>query len=261
MSRVSFLPLYLLVLAALACSGSPTIPTTPQGGVASPPTATTAPLSASPTSPSAQPSFTPPPLPEGTRPPLAFTPQWTPQGKADAQQVIQDYARDVLGLQITVTTGGGRVKDLEIPVAYEDGVSYALNLAGVSYFGVWTDGMASVSMGSGSASGDFVTDIQEGSLGVFSIRVKQPLPADGAAALELIKATYPGLAALDFFPAEPTETGYVYSYSKADDYSISGGAINLKGVIITAGTTGGRRPGVTVVWVIVASGALSTPFE
>ncbi len=251
--KIYLIPLLALIIVTLACGGATTVPqpaaTVAQGGFGKPAT-----LEAGQVIPT---------LPAGGDPGLlqTLTPQWTPQNKSEAQETIQTYARDVLGLDITVATGGGMVKDIEIPVTYEDGTALAVSLSGVSYVGVWADGMASVSLGNGSTSGDMTADLQNGSLGIFSIRVSQAAPADSDSALALIKATYPGLAGLEFITGTPSEQGFTFTYTKADDYSIRNGTVNLSGVVITAGTTAGRRQGATVVWVIVASGALTTPFE
>ncbi|MBN2147957.1 MAG: hypothetical protein JW726_11235 [Anaerolineales bacterium] len=188
-------------------------------------------------------------------------PEWTPAAQAEAQQAIQDYARDVLGIEVQILIGTGLIQDLSLPLLVEEGANDAIALSGVTYFGVWDDGIASLSMGEGSVSGDTNADLQEGSLGIFSLRMSQAMPEDANAALALIKQTYPGLVALDFYPDAVENEAFAFSTSKAQDYSIRDGQATLSGTLITAGVSPARRPNMIMVWVVVASGALATPLE
>ncbi len=182
-------------------------------------------------------------------------------GTTQAQALIGDYARAVLGIEVEVQIGTGLARDLSLPLALEEGVSEALALSGVSYFGILKNGVALLGMGEGTLSGDTNADLQDGSLGVFSLQLRQDMPADAAAALALIQQTYPGLAAREFF-ADGTEAEvFAFSASQAQDYSLNNGQATITGTLVRAGVSPSARPNVVIVWVVVASGALTAPWE
>lgn len=180
---------------------------------------------------------------------------------AEAQAVIGDYARSVLGIEVEIKLGAGMARDLELPLAMEQDVNQALALSGISYFGVWQDGLTALSIGQGSLSGDTNADLQDGTLGIFSMRVGQAMPADAGAALALIQQTYPGLAALEFY-ADGTEVeAFAFRAAQSQDYSLNNGQASITGTMIRAGVSPSARPNVVIVWVVTASGALSAPWE
>jgi hypothetical protein len=171
--------LAILLLAALACDSS-NLPAPPDidARPARPPTGL--PLGAR----------APPNAPPTDQPAPAL-PTPTPARTRMPEETIETYARDVLGFEVDITFATSLAQDLNIPLSAEQGVDAALALSGVTYFGLWPDGLAAVAMGEGSITGDYLADIQNASLGAFSLRSSQSLPADAAAALALIQSTYP----------------------------------------------------------------------
>ncbi len=179
----------------------------------------------------------------------------------EASLAIEAYAFDVLGIQVEVTTSKGMVGDFSLPASMEDGAESALALAGVTYFGMWQNGMGSLSLGSGTASGDLTASIEDASLGIFSLRLDQSMPADTSAALELIQKTYPGLRELELIPKEAQEEVFTFSTNQNQDFSLRDGTITLKGSLISAGVSAVRRAGKITVWATIASGDLAAPFD
>jgi hypothetical protein len=259
--RGLWLSLLMVILATLACGG---------GGSGAPSEVQPTPSVVVPTPPVLEGGgeYPPPlvtPLPRDMGHPYPpdlqiSPPAWTPESQDEARAAIQTYAQDVLGIEIQVVIAVGRVQELNLPLETEDDVNAALALSGVTYFGGWEDGLAALALGEGSATGDYVTDIQDGSVGAFSLRLNQALPQDAEAALALVRETFPGLAGLEFF-SEGSDQGFAFSTAQAQDWQIMGDQVTLSGLIASAGVLPGRRPTNCVVWVVLASGALTTPFE
>jgi len=184
-----------------------------------------------------------------------------PAGQIDAKDAIQTYARDVLGLDIPNLMAGSTTGEISLPVSTQEGVEVAVNLAGTTYLGFWKEGVASLSFGDSEVSGDLIADVKDGSLGAFAVRVDQDFPQDSPVALGMILTTFPNLQGYEFFETPIEEQGFAFAAGKADDLGIQGWDITLTGTTIRAGV----RPGVNnenaVVWVVVASGALATPFD
>jgi hypothetical protein len=136
----------------------------------------------------------------------------------------------------------------------------AIDLAGTTYLGFWNSGIASLSFGDSEVSGDLIADVQDGSLGVFATRVDQAFPPDAPTALGMILTTYPGLVAYEFFET-PVEEGIAFTAGQADDIGIQGWDVTLTGTTISVGVKLGIQEGKSIVWVVVASGALATPIN
>jgi len=206
----------------------------------------------------------PPELIPGQGLPLPGTllPQLLDQlNQEQAALALEAYARDVLGINVDISIGRSTtVNDLNLPVTTESGANQAMQLAGVSYNGLFQDGIASLSLGSGTTSGsDLTGSLENASLGAFSINLSQTMPASADEALALIKATYPGIANRELILSDQT-SGYTFQTSEEQDWAIANGQIILKGTLIGAGVAEGRRPGRITVWVTVASGTLAAPF-
>ena len=178
---------------------------------------------------------------------------------ADAKVTIQTYAREVLGLEIPELVAGGKSGEVNLPVSTLEGVEVAVGLAGTTYVGIWGQGAASLSFGDSTVSGDLYADVQDGSLGAFALRVEKAMPADAATALGMILETYPGLQGYEFFEAPVEDAGFQFTAGQAEDIRLQGWDVTLTGTTITAGVKPGVLPGRSVVWVVVASGALATP--
>jgi len=184
----------------------------------------------------------------------------TPVDKIEAKEAIQTYALDVLGLEIPSLVAGGTSGALSLPVSLQDGVEVAIDLAGTTYFGVWLGGVSSLSFGDSDVSGDLIADIRDGSLGVFAVTVREAPPTDSTAALELIKQTYPALSDYEWIET-PTEQGYSFVTGKAEDVALQSWSVELTGTTINVGVSSAVLDDQSLVWVVVASGVLATPFE
>lgn len=184
----------------------------------------------------------------------------TPVDKIEAKEAIQTYALDVLGLEIPNLVAGGTAGELSLPVSMQDGVEVAIDLAGTTYFGVWLGGVSSLSFGDSDVSGDLIADIRDGSLGVFAVTVRSAPPTDSAAALELIRQTYPALSNYQWIEA-PAEQGYSFVSGGAENVTMQSWSVELTGTTIHAGVTSGVLKDQSLVWVVVASGVLAAPFE
>ena len=187
-----------------------------------------------------------------------------PVSKMDAVEAIQTYALDVLGLNIPDLKAGGRAGDLNLPITTQDGYEVAVDLAGTSYVGFWKQGFASLSVGDSSVSGDWFADVQDGSLGAFVVRLDQNYPADAFTALDMLLTTFPGLRSYEFseIPKADFDTqGFEFQAGSADDVRLQSWEITLTGTTITSGVRPGVQDGKSIAWVVVASGALATPFN
>ena len=183
----------------------------------------------------------------------------TPVGKIDAKEAIQTYASDILGLEISNLFAGGTAGEFSLPVSLQDGVEVAIDLAGTTYFGVWSGGIASLSFGDSDVSGDLVADVRDGSLGVFVVTEMVAPPTDSASALAIIQQTFPGLYGYEWIET-PVERGFGFTAGQADDVSIQSWSVQLTGTTINAGITPGVLSNQSLVWVVVASGVLAAPF-
>jgi len=183
---------------------------------------------------------------------ITFQPS-TPVSQVDAVEAIKTYVKAV-----------GRSGEVNLPVSTKEGVDVALGLAGTTYFGLWQDGIASLSIGDSTVSGDLSADVEDGSLGTFWLRVDQSQPEDAAGALLLIRSAYPGLAGVDFsemIREDVDSQGFEFISKQADDIHIRDWGVNLTGTTIRAGVSPGIQQGKSIVWAVVASGALATPLN
>jgi len=183
----------------------------------------------------------------------------TPTDQISAKEAIQTYALDVLGLEIPKLLAGGTAGELSLPVSMQDGVEVAIDLAGTTYFGVWSGGIASLSFGDSNISGDLIADIQDGALGVFVVTQMVAPPSDPSAAIELILQTYPALSIYEWIET-PAEQGYSFTAGEVDRVSLQSWSVELTGTTIHAGITPGLLNNQSLVWVVVASGVLAAPF-
>lgn len=198
------------------------------------------------------------PGPETT--PVITLDRGTPVTQIEAEEAIQTFARNVLGLDIPNLRGGGRTGEINLPISTLEGVEVAIDLAGITYFGIWNQGAASLSFGDSSVSGDWVADVEDGTLGAFVLRTPQATPMDAPTALGMIITAFPGLGGYEFFETNVEEAGYTFKTNQLDKIGIQGWGVNLTGTIISAGVNPGTQEGNSIVWVVVASGALARPF-
>ncbi len=194
----------------------------------------------------------------GGAPPTKEAP--APAEEIDAKEAIQTYANDVLGLDIPSLFAGGTSGELSLPVSMQDGIELAVDLAGETYFGVWSGGIASLSFGDSDVSGDLAADVRDGALGVFALTVGAAPPENPAAALDLIQETYPGLSGYQWIEV-PAEQGYAFTAGEANNVSLQSWSVELTGTTINAGVAPGLLSNQSFVWVVVASGVLAAPFQ
>ena len=184
-----------------------------------------------------------------------------PVPQIDAKGAIQTYAHEVLGLDIPDLIAGGKSGEINLPISTLEGVEFSVGLAGTTYIGIWGRGAASLSFGDSTVSGDLFADVQDGSLGAYAVRVDQAYPADAPTALGLIVTTYPGIIGYEFFETPVEEKGFEFYAGKTEDIGIQDWGVTLTGTTIRAGVKPGMLGGNSVVWVVVASGALATPLD
>lgn len=184
-----------------------------------------------------------------------------PVPQIDAKEAIQTYAWDVLGLDIPDLTAAGKSGEVNLPISTLEGVEFSVGLAGTTYVGIWGRGAASLSFGDSAVSGDLLADVQDGSLGAFAVRVNQDYPLDAPTALGMILTTYPGINGYEYFETPVEDKGFEFYAGKAEDIRIQDWGVTLTGTTIRAGVKSGLLGGNSVVWVVVASGALATPLD
>ena len=183
----------------------------------------------------------------------------TPVGKVTAKEAIQTYASDVLGLEIPSLLAGGTSGDLSLPVSLKNGVDLAVDLAGTTYFGLWSGGIASLSFGDSNVSGDFFADVRDGTLGVFAVTQSSAPPTNSDAALDLILQVYPGLRGYNWVETS-MDTGYGFTSAQTENISVQSWSLELTGTTLNAGVAPSVVENQSLVWVVVASGVLAAPF-
>ncbi len=247
--------------------------------VPAPDTATPAPPvePAEPPAPPAQPAATTPPQPTPTPKPAAFsvnTPVPTSPPVAenlptdyDAGQAVRQYAGAALGIEVEVLAAGGREGQVTLPPSAQAEVDAAVRLAGVTYAALLREGAASVSLGAGSISGDLSADIQDASLGAFSLLRDGRLPANPDEALNLVRSTFPGVSHLTFTRQEASAgagplagggaQGYVFSaHTEQSEVDVKSGQAKVVAVGALAGVTPAGVNRVNV-FVVLGKGALA----
>ncbi len=131
----------------------------------------------------------------------------------EASAAITTYASEVLGTAVTVKKASGLTADVTNSLtqtqASAEAQAAVVKLAVKTYGATLSNGVASLSYGSGSVSGDVSIDVQGASLGVYSLAVslKDSLTSESALALAL--ATFPDLAGLDY-STYSVSTGYAW---------------------------------------------------
>lgn len=177
----------------------------------------------------------------------------------EAAMAIEAYARDVFSTTIEVTIGRGVTGDLNLPLSIESGAATALQLSGVSYFGLLPDGAASLSLASGTGGNDLSDSIQRASMGILSFQRSQARPPSAEEALSLIHANFPSLVNQPLV-LDSDQDGYTFQTKQPTDWSLREGKITLNKSLVAAGVSPGRSSGRVNVWALVATGVLAAPF-
>jgi len=175
----------------------------------------------------------------------------------DASEAIRSYASSVLGINVTVESAGGQAGAITLPGEAQESVDAAATLAGVTYFGVLEDALASVSLGDGDISGDMTADIESASLGVFVLTQQGALPASEDEALSRIKSAFPSIANLDY-AANPQEgQGYSFQATTTTQGLDASGKVVAVAQSVLVSVTPALRQGRVLVWAVVANGTLT----
>ena len=176
----------------------------------------------------------------------------------DASEAIRSYASSVLGIVVTVKSAGGQAVTITLPSEAQESVDAAATLAGITYFGILEDALASVSLGDGEISGDMTADIESASLGVFVMTQQGALPASEADALSRIKATFPGIANLDYVTKPQEGKGYSFqATTTTQGLDASSGKVVAVAQSVLVSVTPALRQGRVLVWAVVANGTLT----
>lgn len=195
--------------------------------------------------------------PAGTQIPVTVEPgEWATT--YDAGQAIRSYASRVLGITVQVESAGGRAGEITLPGQAQESVDAAIKLAGATYWGVFEDGLASVSLGDGAISGNMTADIESASLGVFVMTQPGALPANQGEALARIKRTFPGIAGLNYVarPQQGRGSSFQATTTTKGLDPDSGKVVAVSRSVIVA-VTPALRQGRVLVWAVVANGKLS----
>jgi len=132
----------------------------------------------------------------------------------EAQASITAYAQTVLGINVTIKSAGGGTGDVNQTGTSKQAQQYAASVAVKTYYAVLSNGAASLSYGSGTLTGDITVDVQDSSLGVFSLLVTGGATSADAA-LALAKQTFPGVASYTYTPYTMS-TGYAWYATGTD---------------------------------------------
>jgi len=196
-------------------------------------------------------------LPTRTPVPITVEPG-EPATEYDASEAIRSYASKVLGITVTVKSAGGQAGAITLPVEAQESVDAAVTLAGATYFGILEDALASVSLGDGEISGNLTADIESASLGVFVLTQEGALPANADEALARIKATFPGIANLDYVARPPQGQGYSFqATTTTKGLDPDTGKIVAVSQSVLVSVTPALRQGRVLVWAVVANGTLT----
>ncbi len=134
------------------------------------------------------------PTPGGPTPVLRVT-----REANQTSDLITQYALEQLGLNVSfVRSGGVTGADLGLPASIATTYQTALGNAVESYGGVLANGTAAIGFGAGANTGDIMVDVNINSIGVFVIEVAGTTPGDAAAAVNLIRSTFPALSGSPF---------------------------------------------------------------
>lgn len=175
----------------------------------------------------------------------------------DASQAIRSYASQVLDITVKVKSAGGRTGAITLPAEAQKSVNAAVKLAGATYWGVLNEGLASVSLGDGEISGDLTADIESASLGAFVMTQPGALPASADEALARIKATFPGIADLDYTARPQKGKGYSFQATTTVKRLDPSGKVVAVAQSVMVSVTPALRQGRVLVWAVVANGTLT----
>ncbi len=190
------------------------------------------------------------PTPGGPTPVLRVT-----REANQTADIIAQYAVAQLGLNVSVARSGGvTAVDLGLPASTASTYQTAFGNAVESYGGVLANGTAAIGFGAGANSGDLIVDTNINSIGAFTIDVAGTTPGDAAAAVDLIRATFPALSG-STFTTRTSDNGFSF-FSSSTENVMDPKTMQLLPKNTLAGvvaTSNGTR-----VYAIVGTGAFAT---
>lgn len=184
--------------------------------------------------------------------------------KVEAKEAIQSYAMEILGLNIPDVSAVGRSGEMNLPINTPEGFDVILEMAGTTYFGIWNQGFASLSIGDSIITGDWTADVEGGTIGIYAVRLDQDPPADAKGALNQVMKVFPALSKYDFVESAIEEfdiQGFSFAANDLDDIKVESWDAVLIGTTLRAGVAPGMLGSKSLAWAFVASGALATPFR
>lgn len=188
----------------------------------------------------------------------------TPIPQVEAVEALQTYAQEVLGMSLLDLRAGGRMGEVNLPIANQEGLEVAFEMAGITYWGFWNQGFGSLSVGDSTITGDWTADVQDGSIGIYVVRQEQDFPENAVTALNQVMSTFPNLNRYEFIesPIEGFDVqGFSFSAEQVDDIHIQSWEATLTGTMIYAGVTPGMQGSRSIAWAFIASGALAALFS
>lgn len=188
----------------------------------------------------------------------------TPVTRVDARAAMQTYAKEVLGLNISNIQAVGKSGEINLPINTPEGFDVILDMAGTTYFGIWNQGFASLSIGDSTITGNWSADVEGGTIGVYAIRQDQEFPANAEMALNQVINAFPGLSEYEFIESSIEEfdiQGFSFAATQVDDIKMESWEATLTGTTIRTGVAPGLLGSKSLAWAFVASGALGSPFR
>lgn len=180
-------------------------------------------------------------------------------GQSDdkANQVIEQYARDILGISVTIIGSGAGEGTTNIPISTDSGLEASADMAGATYAATLQGGAASVSLGDGEVSGDVSGDIQGASLGSYSFVQPGTAASDEDSALSVLKSTFPGIADRPYTSVETSSGGYTFlAQSQQQEIDIQTGQAVIIAEAVLVGVT--TSQGQSIIYAVVGRGDFAT---
>ncbi len=178
----------------------------------------------------------------------------------ESNQVIEQYARDILGISVTIVgseTGEGTAN---VPISTDSGIDASADMTGVTYAAAIQGGAASVSLGDGEVSGDVSGDIQGASLGSYSFTQPGTVASDENSALSVLKSTFPGIADRPYAStSSDSQGGQGYTFmaqSQQQEVDVRTGQAVIIAEVALVGVTASQ--GQSVIYAVVGRGNFAT---
>ncbi|GAB4125626.1 MAG: hypothetical protein Fur005_17770 [Roseiflexaceae bacterium] len=164
--------------------------------------------------------------PRGTAQPRA-TPRTTPRAtiakptpiatpaKVDAVPALSACASDIFGVSVTYTKSGGLTstiaRTLTVPTESKGTITATINAGATAVYGQTSPtGLQTLAYASGGGTADVSVQVSQASLCYLQFNRSDSLPTDEAAALALLKATFPGVPQEREYTSKTIKNGYSF---------------------------------------------------